>query len=162
MMAMGMPSYVVLCNLMHELERGVDSSLKDVMQEIRGLPCAVTSCILDQCQVNGAVPITGPQVEVTDELMGCLQSMEEVSRRRGVLSEDPAENLEPCAGKMWRCGKVWGGRLHMVPADFKLPKCNVLTMWDLYWGGHPVDGICPFRFLVPWDLMVKSDRVCWS
>ena len=69
--------------------------------------------------------------------MGCLQRMEEVSRGRGVLSEDPAGNLEPCVGKMW----TWGGRLHVVPADFRLPKCNVLTMWNLYWGGRPVDGI---------------------
>ena len=42
----------------------------------------------------------------------------------------------------------------MVPADFRLPKCNVLTLWNLYWGGRPVDGIRPFRFLVPWDSMV--------
>ena len=109
--------------------------------------------------MNGAVPITGPQVEVmlrrvTDELMGRLQSMKEVSRGRGVLSEDPAGHLKPCAGKMW----TWGGRLHTIPADFRLPRCNVLTMRNIYWGGRPVDGI---RFLVPWDWMVKSDRVCW-
>ena len=69
--------------------------------------------------------------------------MEDVSRGRGVLSEDPAGNLEPCIGKMW----TWGGRLHMVPAD--LDNQNAcLDSVDLYWGGRPVDEICPFRFLV--------------
>ena len=47
MMATGIPPYAVLCNRMHELERGVDSRLEDVMQEIQSLPSVVTSCILD-------------------------------------------------------------------------------------------------------------------
>ena len=63
----------------------------------------MTSCIMDQYQVKGAVPVTGPHVEVMlrrvmKELMGRLQRMVDVSRGRLVLSEDPVGNLEPCIG----------------------------------------------------------------
>ena len=37
MMATGIPPVVVLCNRMHELERGFGSRLEDEMQEIRSL-----------------------------------------------------------------------------------------------------------------------------
>ena len=45
---------------------------------------------------------------------------------------------------------------------FQITKMPCLDNVESIWGGRSVDGICPFGFLVPWDLMVKSDCVCWS
>ena len=37
----GIPPYVVLCSQIHELERGVDSHLESVVEEIWSVPNAV-------------------------------------------------------------------------------------------------------------------------
>ena len=79
MMATEVLPYVVSCNLTHEIKRCVDSLLEGVVENIRSLPSAVTSCNLDQCQVYGAVPITRPQIEVllrrvTDKLLGRIHA----------------------------------------------------------------------------------------
>jgi hypothetical protein len=39
-----------------------------------------------------------------------------------------------------------------------LYRCNVRTLWDLYWTGKPSEQIAPFRMLSGFDLNVKSDR----
>lgn len=53
-------------------------------------------------------------------------------------------------------------QIHMVPKEFRFPKCNVRTVWNLYWGGRACDRIRPYRFLKAYDMYHKSDRGRWS
>ena len=56
--------------------------------------------------------------------------------------------------EMW----TWGGKLHMVPMDFKFPICNVRTLWDLWWTGHVQNKIKPYRYLRKFDIQGSNEK----
>ena len=39
-----------------------------------------------------------------------------------------------------------------MPEDFQFPKCNVRTLWDLWWGGDLSRRISPYRFIKTTDI----------
>lgn len=53
---------------------------------------------------------------------------------------------------------TWGGRIHMVPEDFRFSICNLRTIWDLWWGGDRVKRIGPYRFLKKYDVTIRKEK----
>lgn len=126
------------------------------------IPDLVTQKILEHCQVNGAVPISAGRIqelmkELGAELLSELKSSDSADRNCSTSGALDDEN-GPSTARSW----VWGGRIHMVPQDFRLPRCNTSIFWNLYWNGRPADRIQPYRYLNSWDLHVPADRVILS
>ena len=136
----GIPPYVVLSHRMHELEAGVRNEIRGFHDEIKRIPEAVTTGVLNQCEVNGAILLTEQRMNGIVSLLRVeIRAMRE-EVRAPCPSNDAVPTMEQRPSHTWS----WGGRLHMVPQDFRLPKVNTSTLWNLYWGGRAADRIGPF------------------
>eukprot|EP00603_Paraphysomonas_imperforata_P004644 CAMPEP_0114439124 /NCGR_PEP_ID=MMETSP0103-20121206/15022_1 /TAXON_ID=37642 ORGANISM="Paraphysomonas imperforata, Strain PA2" /NCGR_SAMPLE_ID=MMETSP0103 /ASSEMBLY_ACC=CAM_ASM_000201 /LENGTH=694 /DNA_ID=CAMNT_0001609847 /DNA_START=28 /DNA_END=2109 /DNA_ORIENTATION=- len=163
MTATGVPPYVVLGNRMTSMETSNKERWDEVLMEIKAVPRSAAKEILEHCQVNGAVPVSGRQIEemmenMSERLLGKMQDMvhSDEDRCDSRTARSEVEMSTPC--RTW----TWGGRFHMVPEGFRLPRCNVGTWWNLYWGGRPSEGYHPYRLMRPWDLSVRADRIALS
>ena len=116
--------------------------------------------MLDNFQVDGAIPITQQQVS---EMMANMQSvlMTAIQNQTGTSSSASvlrtAQEFRGPGGlviegyRMW----MWGGAMHMVPQNFVVPLCNSKTIFDLWFLGKPVDNMSPYKHLNPHDVNVK-------
>jgi hypothetical protein len=50
----------------------------------------------------------------------------------------------------------------MVPENFRYPKCNTKTIWDLWWDGRRTEKIQGFSFLNGFDFTNTTDKTNWS
>ncbi len=159
MKATGIPIHVLLNKKLNDLQGSVDilnDSLASKFQELKSqIPQAVCDLVLAQCQVNGAVPITAEQVSamLRDFLSQFLLAKQNDAIVLPPVNDVAAGNVNDL-GKLW----TWGGGLHMVPETFHFPKCNVRTMWDLWWVGNPALQIQPYRKLRADDLKVITEK----
>ncbi len=159
MKATGIPIHVLLNKKLNDLQGSVDilhDSLAAKFQELKSqIPQAVCDLVLAQCQVNGAVPITAEQVSVL--LRNFLSELQLANQNAVVVSpsaNDAAVVNMNGPNELW----TWGGALHMVPESFHFPKCNVRTMWDLWWVGNPALRIQSYRKLRADDLKVVNEK----
>ncbi|EGZ10558.1 hypothetical protein PHYSODRAFT_406914, partial [Phytophthora sojae] len=53
------------------------------------------------------------------------------------------------------------GRFHRMPQDFAFPQLDALSVWCIWWLGHPAAGYPPFRALQPSDF-TKTNRKMFS
>ncbi|EGZ08813.1 hypothetical protein PHYSODRAFT_347945 [Phytophthora sojae] len=53
------------------------------------------------------------------------------------------------------------GRFHRMPQDFAFPQLDALSVWRIWWLGHPAAGYPPFRALQPSDF-TKTNRKMFS
>lgn len=47
---------------------------------------------------------------------------------------------------------TYGGRMHRVPRDWRIPRCNVFLLWRQWWVGDTERNIPPLRFLDTKDI----------
>lgn len=159
MTATGVPPHVALSNKVSGLQESVSN-------KVDNLPREVTREVLDHCQVNGAVPISAQQIEtmMSDLRQQVISEIKQTTARGNDISSETyngslgAGDCIPNEFRTW----VWGGKIQMVPHDFRFPHCNVRTMWDLYWGGRKCDKIRPYRYLRSFNFLNRSDRARWS
>lgn len=53
---------------------------------------------------------------------------------------------------------TWGDKLHLVPADFELPRGSTRALWRNWCCGDPARGYLPFRFLKSYDMPTVNVR----
>ena len=140
-----------MCSLETNVAR-VEVCLSD---KIANIPNKVCDSVLEHFSVNGAILISASQVTslMADLQTSFLHEMRaEIRSLRSVNSSEDAHisnedsrrrESDNFQFQMW----TWGGRLHMVPADFSFPLCNVRTFWDLWWAGYIAKRIKPNRYL---------------
>ncbi|OQR83796.1 hypothetical protein ACHHYP_14294 [Achlya hypogyna] len=135
---------------MTNLEARVTKDVADLRSTmLNQLPKLLCDAVLSNFDVNGAVPLTREYLDT------CLASLREAMSNQAQGST-PGDELaiaetEPVA--MF----TWGGRLHLVPADFELPKCKVYSLWCMWFEGIPASRIGPLRKLRSFDLQKKCD-----
>ena len=156
MSATGVPPHVALSSKVSGFEETVSS-------QVASLPGEVTRELLEHCQVNGAVPISASQIEsmmgeFRKQVISEIQATRENTNRSHNDTSGHDEAMCQTEFYTW----TWGGKLQMVPRDFRFPKCNMRTMWDLYWGGRRCDKIRPYRYLRTFNLFHRSDRGRWT
>jgi hypothetical protein len=109
--------------------------------------------ILENFEVNGTVPIT--QSQIADMFNSFQQNVLTMIQNNNNNNQQQQTEPATSAFSSW----TWGGRIHPVPADFVLPKCNLKAIWDLWWCGNPAKQYAPYSRLKGFDLCNKKDRV---
>ena len=153
--ATGVPPHIVLaCDLAdfrQEFRQKVGSMEENIGTAIDNLPEKLKQTILDNFQVDGAIPITSSQIHdmfnnFRDEMVRAIaENGEAQNRNRNDDDRNPNLGGDHLLGgyRMW----MWGGRLHPCPEDFEFPICNVKVLWDLWYSGRPCDNVQPYRFI---------------
>ena len=165
--ATGVPPHIVLaCDLAdfrQEFRQKVGSMEENIGTAIDNLPEKLKQTILDNFQVDGAIPITSSQIHdmlnnFRDDMVRAIAANSEAQNRNRNDDGDRNPNLGGDMGgyRMW----MWGGRLHPCPEDFEFPICNVKVLWDLWYSGRPCDNVQPYRFISTkcGDLSIKLMR----
>jgi hypothetical protein len=163
--ATGIPPHIMLANEVTMLKAEMSQLRMHLLSKLDQLPEDLKSCMLENFQINGTVPITHAQVvtmmtDLQATILQALQSTRNTSldtsltnnnlERRALVGDGVIEGYNT-----WS----WGGRIHFVPQDFRFPrKCNVRTLWDLWWRGKRFDNIAPYRRLNTYDLFEDSDK----
>jgi hypothetical protein len=57
---------------------------------------------------------------------------------------------------------MWGGKMHRLPAGFKLPDVPVATAFRLWYQGNPVERLPPYRMFEPTDFSDRNQRKRFS
>ena len=171
MIASGIPPHLAIVNRLHAMEDSANQSRDALMRKVDELPVKVADSILSRVQVNGAVPVTA------HDITRIMESM--IERFRAEFSHNPSNPLPGAvvvseAANLPFDSFTWGGRIQMVPCNWKFPSINVKDCWYLwnfgYYTTKPQDGCCsrvpcnhgtslhiqPLRFLVASNLTTKA------
>lgn len=127
MSATGVPPHLILANAMTGMQKDMVLLREEVIVKIDGLPEALKLCMLENFQINGAVPMTRQDMAdlMRDSLAEMRTSLVDLFRQ----SAPPAPSLPGSVGApagapsetpqylSW----MWNGKFHPVPSDFRFP-----------------------------------------
>jgi hypothetical protein len=161
--ATGIPPHLAMSNELTAVVKQTEEMKVQLLSQYSSLPSKVADCILSQCSVNGAVPVT------PDVLRSMLaQAVSQMSTHmREVLPEAvraaaPAAAADPNGNdgrfRLW----TWGGQLHPVPEGWRLSSTDVMSTWRLWHFGNPAERIRPLRHLEKADLADQAQVTQWS
>ncbi len=159
--ATGIPPYVMLANRMYFLEKEMAAMKRVYAEGVEAIPDEVCKKLLKNFNIEGVQQVTIEQLQM---MFNQFRSdiMEDV--RKCALSggnstiQDALEATDNAEYKVWN----WGGRLHMVPENWRFPKCCCYLIWESWWCGNKMDKISPLRHLKNYDLTSQSDRTLLS
>lgn len=112
---------------------------------VRELPSKIVDEVLTHVTVEGAVPVTTSSIErlLANALRPITTQLAQLQHIPPVQVGAPADPPPAPASRFDTF--TWGERMHPVPKDFKCPNCNVATTWALWFYGHGVHRIAPYR-----------------
>lgn len=170
--ATGVPAHIMLNKSIRDLslrvdelershKRGCDSILGAIGDLREDLPKALRREILDNFQVDGALPLT--QVDLDRSLDAIVVRLEDSIDRRfnsQKVAETPAVVEPPPLPAVGDFDSwTWGGRVgQFFPPTFRMPECTVKCLWDLWHFGHKQQRIRPYKLLKSFNLHVFADR----
>ena len=179
MTATGVPHYVQLRIMVEALtdrtEQGIsltasvrDDILKKIEAFTAALPRSLANSLLQNFSVNGAIPLTQDHLQAmiannTEAILGQIRELlHRPHQRQAPHNDGPVEAglaaADNNAYQLWN----WGGRMHMVPQGWRLPKISSRKAWELWQFGIPSERIQPLRRLNGFDLSHTPDRVSLS
>ena len=145
--ATGVPPHLTLANELVDLKENLTPREAQFGELVAALPAKVTTAVLAECEVNGAVPLTAASVNA---LMATLQStllerIEELGPRASIANagnNGVTVELYGCTYKYWE----WGGKFRVVPEGWGFPSgIATNTLWDLWLDGDKRMGIRPYE-----------------
>jgi len=157
----GIPPHLTLSNELKCVTEKLNELKKEIISSCSELPRSVTNNILSKVAINGAIPITH---EDMDQMMGNI--LQEVKKMHSSIVNNSNTNNnnnntnntyeEPTDPRFqWFS---WGGKLHMVPEGYNIPKVTLKEMWNLWWFGNIQNKIQPLRRLQSDSIQVKSQK----
>ena len=180
MAATGIPPNMVTAGKVDDIDIRL-AELKVVVKEnhentMKVLPDLVVQAFEGRLRVEGVETFNRSDME---NLIGTLEST--LAERIDILTASVAQAtgtnvgglvdknsvLEPNA-LLWTY--YWNGAVHPVPQGWELNKkdsagkstLTVKSLWELWYFGHPVDRIPPYRKLKPYDLSSPQDKTFLS
>ena len=162
----------------------ISNAERIIRAEMGLVPEKVRDCILENFNVQGAIPVTMSTIhalfekhnadildkitEIRDSIVESVSVSATASGVGDVTGGEMVHENSRVAGS-YRLFQ-WGGRLgRMVPSGFKFPSCDIKTLWDLWYFGKSSEGIRPYRHLDSTlqvnfhaDLTTKDDRENFS
>lgn len=138
------------------------------------LPEEIKLVMLENFQINGALPITHSQIvsmmndfkiSIVDAIRSDTSIRADGTVNNSINNHIITNNNDNYA--TW----TWGGKIHPVPDNFQFPRCNTLNLWNLWWRGYQcfsITGsestysIAPYRMINSWDLKCKNDSALLS
>lgn len=166
--ATGVPPFVAINHRVNQLECKIECLQHELLRRMEEIPKAAREEILAHCQVNGAVPLSGPEVmnllrdmheRTIRDILAILDSRSDMSASVANSYGDASATSRLSSSNDSRSRYLtwtWGDRIHPVPEGFVFPTCNVRTLWDLWWDGEKERRIAPYRFLKSYDVEKKS------
>lgn len=131
------------------------------------LPHGLSSHLMRNFTINGALPITLQQVEVMfGDLRGqIVQHIDQLARSRSEPTEpslqlediganQSIENISSFPKYHWPSD----GRFHSVPESFRFISTNTSVLWDLWHYGNGTENIAPYRLIKKNDLRTASEQ----
>ena len=121
MIASGIPQHVKLLHRFDELDKQMETvktridALEECMvRAFEDVPQKVVACMLEHCQVNGAVPISRSDIK---DMFATFRSEIVDTVARGLRNEtiSSVQQIEEVVESVQFPTWTWGGRLHMVP-----------------------------------------------
>jgi hypothetical protein len=142
---------------------------RSMITKLDDIPEQLTQCMLNRFQINGAHPLLESRVqEMISNANNTLRDvlLAEIRLARGATNIIEQGALETPESQAWPAGTLidghmqwtWGGRIHMVPQGWCLPKGNVSMLFNLWVVGNPAMRIQPYRFLKGWDLQATEAK----
>ena len=156
MKATGIPHVIVLATEVHGLSKETRENRAELKQEIcelrremkEELPPMLTRQILQHIDVNGAVPVTMPQIEsLFGEMQATLTTLIEMK------SKPPAPAPIHAAPSQLNFDEFrWkDGLIRFIPEGYVFPSTLVKENWKLWFCGNQSARIRPYRFLSKFD-----------
>lgn len=146
MRATGIPPHVELFQQHLETRRAVNQ-LPDVLLD------GFATLLEDKCVGNQSITRENISSTIRDLLQEAgLWRAHEAIQQRTTASSDPGSIVYH-----WKSD----GRFHRMPEAFVFPQLDALSVWRIWWLGHPAAGYPPFRALQPSDF-AKTNRKMFS
>ena len=162
MTATGVPPYITQAQATAELQASLAAKTNEIREDIRRVPHEVRDLMLNEFQVNGAVPVNQANVQamLAELQQNILQQLQQGVVPAAAGNAQPVGAAQPLGINWW---ESWyhqaRGRYSHVPPDFEFPKViTVKPLWDLYLHGNYDACIRPYRLLVSIDLPVRRDK----
>lgn len=151
--ASGIPPHLAVANEMARVSQQILQSNEEIKSQCVQMPQQVAATILNKFTVKGAVPVTKDDFDqYFNKLVAEMKSFQANSLMAKVVSGTVSESSSVYA--MF----TWGGKLHMVPANWTLPNNCVKDVWTLWFFGHKEDKIRPYRLLEPRDMQNQNQK----
>ncbi len=119
--------------------------------EVKTVPALVKETLLANFSIDGVTAVTRSDIDhLMERFTAALD--ERLNRPTTVSESTPismvATSSPSSAWKTWS----WGGRIHMVPEGWKLPRPSFKAFYLLWYHGDGGLGVQPFRFLRTFDV----------
>lgn len=160
MSATGVPSF--LEGLL--VARRTEVAVRDLQDQIlEKMPKTIINEMLSKFQVNGAIPVTSADFDnLESRLESRIKKIFNESNNIGGVSLEQKDNQEnqnvnnsDNNYQLW----TWNGKIHFVPQNFVFPsKCNVKSVYMLWFYGNKSERMAPLYKLSSCDLTEKSSK----
>ena len=165
MIATGIPPHLALVNQLIGLSTNINECKEELNKQSIKLPKLVSTEILKKFSINGAVPVTQDDLnKIVNEIVTQLSdkisnnsNSDSKSNSNHTENKDSNDNITPFKFWMWGLdGKQQS--FHMVWKGWKLPKCSLKDMFNLWHHGNIHDKIQPYK-LLRWNDLVDKAQV---
>lgn len=163
--ASGVPPVVALTMKIMSLRAATDQLMSQVTENhstvLREMPASISTHILNNFQVNGAVPITNQQLQdfrdtMLSEIRNCV-----VGSNFNPVENRPQHEIDG-AEKRYQA-YYWGGRFHYVPEGFRLKTMSIKNIWDMWYVGDSSKELPPYRMIDPaLDFTSSAQKTLYS
>lgn len=164
MMATGVPPHIVQVVASEKIRETLMQQVREIRGDIAEVPTIMCDKLLQQFEVNGALPMTFANVQ--DMLTAMQKQLIQELRGGKGASEAQLASTEAPTGRVvpWL---TWyhptRGKFFKVPPDFVFPQTlTVKPCWNLYLHGNEFLRIRPYRMLDSDDLRTHADKCRFS
>ena len=159
-----------------EIIQHLNDKAERVLEAVATIPTEVRNVIMDNFEVNGAVPLRPQDIvraveSLEQRLMMHMEGIVNDLRNNGVAAPPrnddvaPAEPPNEVREDQPFQNFIWGNAIRFVPADFIFPSTTVKRLWFLWYYGDRNTRIRPYRYLAQGhtdDLRTLKERVLLS
>ena len=159
MTATGVPPHIVIAVATEKIQENLLHETHEIRGDIAEVPRKMCDRLLQQFEVNGALPMTFANVQA---MLTTMQEQLLQQLREGTSGE---QLTAPAVAPTWRAAQwlTWyhpgRGKFFKVPPDFEFPQTlTIKPCWDLYLHGNNLLKIRPYRMLDNNDMRTHADK----
>jgi hypothetical protein len=157
MVATGIPPHLVMSNNLTAVVENTKALKTTLLSRCDELPAQLTNVMMSKFSINGAIPVT--LADMTSLLDTRFAEMKtQLLSAQAVSAVDAPSHPNDDRFQLW----TWGGMMHPVPADFKMPSANLKDIWYQWHYGNVAAKTRPLRFLSSEDLQSDAEVTAWS
>lgn len=172
MQASGIPPHILLAIQINSMKQQISELNHTVIDKLENLqstlstelPQLVANCVLDNCQVNGAMPITQQQIQMmfTQFQEQIMESIHTRLNQQSLLNTQINSEIEGEMDSTDFPSYIWASdnSVHPTPESFIFSNTTLQGFVNLYFIGNNSFNIKirPYKFLRPRDIPIKKQR----